>query len=242
MRGSRSLLAIIGIGCVVLSLARDYLFVGQAGFGFSQVIVGFYGLILFVAAYQTPQSQPLQKDWLRLFVILLAGGVLLLGLFLHQFIDGHWVHFWRAKVLVLILSFSLSLIGCFDCQRNFSLWLVLIFLFAATISIGSAYVDPSYPILRIRYAYVWIPAITSFYFFIIYFVSKQSTVIHVTSFNLGVILLIFSVTESLITFQPFKETVEELNVTRTRDSWRQLSNNKFVHREDYPDGSHAELG
>ena len=84
MGASRFILAIAGLGCVILSLAKDYLFVGQSGFGFSQSIVSCYGLILFVAAYQTPQSQPLQKDWFRLFVILLAGGVLLLGLLLHH--------------------------------------------------------------------------------------------------------------------------------------------------------------
>ena len=87
LRGSRSLLAIIGIGCVVLSLAKDYLFHGQVGLGFSQFIVALYGLILFVAVYRTPKDQSLQSDWFRLIVIFGGGGGFVLGLGLHYLMN-----------------------------------------------------------------------------------------------------------------------------------------------------------
>ena len=122
LRGSRSLLAIIGIACVVLSLAKDYLFVGQAGFGFSQFIVTVYGLILFVAVYRTPKDQSLQSDWLRLMAIFGGGGGLALGLGLDHLIDGHWLHFWRLQVVLWGISSLIILIGVFHLHRNIPIW------------------------------------------------------------------------------------------------------------------------
>ena len=124
LRRSRSLLGIIGIGCVVLSLAKDYLFVGQAGFGFSQVIVFSYGLILFVAAYRTPKDQSLRSDWLRLSVIFIGGGGLALGLGLHYLVDGHWEHFFRLQLVVWEVSSLIILLGVLHIHRTILVWTI----------------------------------------------------------------------------------------------------------------------
>ena len=81
------------------------------------------------------QHQSLQKDWFRLFVIVLAGGGLLLFFLLHQLIDGHWIHFSRARFFVLVASCSLALIAVFYLQRYLVVWLGWIIFLLITIII-----------------------------------------------------------------------------------------------------------
>ena len=256
LRGSRSLLGIIGIGCVVLSLAKDYLFVGQSGFGFSQFIVTVYGLILFVAVYRTPKDQSLRSDWLRLIVIFGGGGGLALGLGLHYLIDGHWVHFWRLQVVLWGVSSWIALIGVFHLHRNILAWTffassAVIFSFIGLIDASQTYSGTT-----IIAPYLWASFFGLSLFLLLFFASRKNSAVRAINFLFAFILLVFFVGE-LTTNSQFKLWIGVANKGKVVDFQFALSgewmhrdpvigsaprpDNVVIHSETYDDGSHLEV-
>jgi len=181
LRSPRLLLTIIGIGCVVLGLTKDYLVDGQAGFGLYQFIVALSGLILLVAVHRTPKDQSLRSDWLRLIVIFSGGGGLALGLGLDYLIDGHWMHFWKLQTVVLAASSWIILIGVLRLHRYNLVWTIaagmaVVFSFVATIETS-----------LLKAPYLWASFFGFFSFLLLFFASRKASLVRAINFNLAFI-------------------------------------------------------